>query len=76
MTTYRAAYVNDVVLTGPEHAHLSDEDLIDVAVAQAKAAGILGEDYVDSEDNRLGIIKSDVKIGPWTDGWLKEVHAS
>lgn len=38
--TYRAAYVHDCVLTGPEHADLSDDDLLDVAWREATRAGI------------------------------------
>jgi hypothetical protein len=37
---YRAAYVNDCVLTGPEHASLSDDDLMAEAIAEAKRAEI------------------------------------
>ena len=41
---YRAAYLGDDVLTGPEHAGLSDADLVAVATAEAIRAGIM-EDY-------------------------------
>jgi hypothetical protein len=48
MTTYRAAYIPDdgsstgggVPLTSPEEQHLSDDDLIAAAVAEASQAGI------------------------------------
>lgn len=31
---YRAAYIQDCVLTGPEHQHLSDRDLLKEARAE------------------------------------------
>jgi hypothetical protein len=39
-STYRAAYVNDCVLTGPEHASLSDEALLAEAIQEAQRAEI------------------------------------
>lgn len=49
MTTFRAAYLAypqsaGVVLTGPEHATLSDEALRSEALAEAHRAGIIGTD--------------------------------
>ena len=45
MTTYRAAYWTDgrgaeIVLTLPEHKHLSDEDLLTEAMAEAERQGM------------------------------------
>jgi len=43
-TTYRAAYWTDgqaeIVLTLPEHAHLSDDDLLAEALAEAERQGM------------------------------------
>ena len=39
--TYCAAYVNNCVLTAPEHADLSDEALMAEAIAEARRAEIL-----------------------------------
>lgn len=57
---YRAAYLTDetgfgtLVLTLPEHAGLSDEELMAEAMAEAKRAGIANE--IDADR---------VKIGTW-----------
>jgi hypothetical protein len=42
--TYRAAYVGDCVLTGPEHAALPDDELRAEAVREARRAEILREE--------------------------------
>lgn len=62
--TYRAAYWTDgqggeLVLTAPEHAHLSDEALLAEARAEAERAG------VDLSDGRI-------EIGDWTDPYARE----
>ena len=50
MPTYRACYYlaqdrqSDIVLTGPEHAHLSDDDLIAEAIAEARRGDLVGDD--------------------------------
>ena len=59
MTTYRAAYWTDgqgaeVVLTLPEHAHMSDKELIAEAQQYAKEIGL---------DTSYGRIE----IGEWTE---------
>jgi len=59
-TTYRAAYWTDgegaeVVLTAPEHADLSDDELLAEAQAEAERAG------VDLTTGRI-------EIGDWTTG--------
>lgn len=70
MTTYRAAYIPDdgsstgggIVLTGPEHAHLSDEELMEAA------APALAENNAELE--AIGGVpndESDIEIGDWTD---------
>lgn len=38
--TYRAAFIGEVVLTKPEHAHLSDEALMIEALAECERASI------------------------------------
>lgn len=50
--TYRAAIVGDVALTGPEHAHLSDEALLDEAMAE-------------SDRQALGLQREQIRIGTW-----------
>jgi len=45
MTTYRAAYVNDTALTGPEHSGLSDEELIAEAIAELKRTDSFGTEW-------------------------------
>jgi len=58
--TYRACYwisddrQADLVLTGPEHAHLSDAELIAEATAEAERAGI-------------SLDGGELKIGEWRD---------
>lgn len=59
MATYRAAYWTDgkgaeVVLTGPEHAHLSDEELIAEARKEAESAG-------------LDLSYGEIVVGEWTE---------
>ena len=58
MTTYRAAYWADgrgseIVLTLPEHAHLSNEELIAEATAEAKRQG-------------MDLSYGRIEIGEWT----------
>lgn len=54
--TYRAAHINECVLTGREHSHLSDEDIIEEAKAELERAGELTEENVEA-----------ITIGEWTD---------
>lgn len=73
MTTYRACYYvwpdsqSSVCLTGPEHAHLSDDDLIALAIAEAHRPGC---DLIDP-DGPSGLTGQDVRdglsIGDWDD---------
>ena len=58
MVDYRAAYVGETVLTGPEHAHMSDADLVTEALAEARRAGLLG-------DEPHQITADDLEIGTW-----------
>lgn len=67
MTEYRAAYVNFTVLTSPEHAHLTDDELMAEAVAEAKRAGIYGHDYTSDDGDIIGIEEDDIVIGMWTE---------
>jgi hypothetical protein len=48
-TTYRAAYIADSVLTGPEHADLSDAAVRAEAMKEARRAGLLDETTDDAE---------------------------
>lgn len=43
--TYRAAYIGEVRLTGPEHAHLSDDALTAEAVTEAYRGGLFAPVY-------------------------------
>jgi hypothetical protein len=71
-TTYRAAYYvtpdgrDETVLTGPEHAHLDDDDLIAEALAEAKRADIVSDD--DEQEPRLtpAALVDGLTIGDWT----------
>lgn len=56
--SFKAAYVGDVVLTGPEHAQMSDAKLIAEAIAEAKRGNVWG--------GATGIAESDIEIGDWT----------
>jgi len=57
-TTYRAAYWTDgkaeIVLTLPEHAHLSDDDLLAEAMAEAERQG-------------MDLSYGQIVIGVWTE---------
>lgn len=64
MTTYRAAYLTGgvgTVLTGPEHALLSDEELLAVARAELIKVGI--PDQYETIEDAMG----DVAIDDWTE---------
>ena len=64
MATYRAAYFNDMAMTTPEQSDLSEEALIEAAVAEAHKGNILGDShpYVTEEDFRAGL-----EVGDFTD---------
>lgn len=53
MTTYRAAFIADTALTGPEHSDLSDTELIAEALDEAEEAD-------------LRITADEIEIGDWT----------
>ena len=67
-TTYRACYYltadlqGETVLTGPEHAHLSDDALRAEAAAEAERAGIIG----DAPGITTGELRDGLRIGDWT----------
>lgn len=69
MTTYRAAYINAIVFTGPEHAALSDEALRAEALAVARRAGVVDETTDDEEEAHpgwtLAAFERDLCIGDW-----------
>lgn len=58
--TYRAAYVNYMVLTGPEHSHLEDEKLIEIALTELKDNGCYGDEHHQ-------VTEQDIEIGDWTE---------
>lgn len=65
-TTYRAAYYaapqsTGVLLTQPEHASLSDTDLIAEAMAEAERAGLLGAECP------ADAFRACIVIGDWTE---------
>jgi hypothetical protein len=67
MATYRAAYIytpgdntSGLRLTLPEHAHLSDEDLMEKALATVKKDALMDEDGQP-------ITEASICIGDWTD---------
>lgn len=62
MTTYRAAYINDVVLTGPEHARLDDKALMAEAIAEAERTGLIGD---DEHQIRADEAADRITIGDW-----------
>lgn len=41
--TYRAAFIGETVFTGPEHSHLSDDELRAEALAECRRAGGIGD---------------------------------
>lgn len=67
MTTYRAAYLHSnpqshgTVLTGPEHATLSDDALLAEARREMEKVGI--PDQYDTIDDAM----ADVAIDDWTE---------
>ncbi len=70
-TTYRAAWFKGTVLTGPEHAALSDADLCAEALAFALSADIIDLVETDPETAypRLTRAQFDdgLTIGDWTE---------
>lgn len=74
MTTYRAAFIpsgpdnGEVALTGPEHAHLSDDELRAEALKEAHQGDVIA--WVDSDGGRLfpteEIFLDAIVIGDWT----------
>lgn len=62
-TTFRACYFvaangqSDMCLTSEDQAHLTDAQLIEAAVAEAREAGLVGDDehQVAEEDLRAGL---------------------
>ena len=72
MATYRAAYIGDTVLTGPEHSDLSDEALINEAVAEADRGDLISQDGdvpAAMCGNRLSeaALRAAIRIGDWTE---------
>ena len=68
--TYRAAIYRhpegeEQVMTLPEEAHLSDEELIERAMAEANAAGLIGDEWpqVPEEEYRARLY-----VGEWATG--------
>ena len=58
MSSYRAAYIGDTVLTDQQHANLSDEDLIAEAIEEAKRAGLIGDEWPC-------VSAQEIEIGEW-----------
>lgn len=64
MTTYRAAYLGEIVLTGPEHAGLADDALMAVALAELDRTD--PERATDADGEPLAP-RDAIVIGDWTD---------
>ena len=66
MSTYRAAYFSNIVLTSEDQAGLSDAELRTEALAEAKRAGLIGSDaeanQVSEEEFADGLL-----VGNWTE---------
>lgn len=68
--TYRAAIYrhpagSETVLTGPEHAHLPDEDLLAEALAEARRHGLIGDGWPQVPEE---LFRRRLYIGEWTEG--------
>jgi hypothetical protein len=61
MTRYRAAWVGEAVLTGPEHALLDDAGLLREALAEAARNGL----DVATEDVEVGVYSDPVEVYPY-----------
>lgn len=75
-TAYRAAYFlaqngNCTLLTGPEHAHLTDDELCAEALAEAQRGDIIDMDETDPEAAFPRITREQfvdgLHIGEWTE---------
>lgn len=68
--TYRAAIYRhpstgqETALTGPEHAHLPRAELVEEAVAEARRADLIGDEYPRVTEDEL---RSRLYIGQWSD---------
>ena len=74
MATYRAAYYRapfftDTVLTGPQHAGLPDDKLIEEAVAEAYRTDIVCKSSIDPDEPRVTeeALRAGLLIGNWTE---------
>lgn len=69
ITHWRACYYvsadgqYDMVMTGPEHAHLTDDELVEEALAEADRAGLIGED--DESHTPRDLFEKQLRIGEW-----------
>ena len=64
MQIYRAAYLGDTVLTLPEHAHLSDEDLVAEAIRELDR---IDRAHAQSADGEPLAPRDNIRIGVWTE---------
>ena len=60
---FRAAYIGETLLTGPEHSNLSDEALHEEARREMVRGGVT-HDPITGEP----IPDEDIEIGEWSDG--------
>ena len=60
---YRAAFINDTVLTGPEHAHVPEDELRAEALAEAKRANVMG----GAPAFTLAEFEDQLEVGLWRD---------
>lgn len=63
-STYRAALYGEIRLTGPEHAHLSDDDLIAEAMAEVNRAKL---EVTYGGERVRDIEEEDLSIEDWTE---------
>lgn len=67
MISYRACYYqtpdgqSETVLTAPEHAHMTDDDLLTEALACAEGAGLIGSHPKIPLEDFVGRLR----IGEW-----------
>lgn len=62
-TTYRAAYLGETVLTGLEHSHLSDAEILAAGLAELDRTDPI---HATDADGRPLAPRDAVRVGDWT----------
>lgn len=69
MPSFRAAFVNDSVLTAEEDQHLTDEELVEKAVQVLRSSGSFREEGQPTQDDYGHPVhtvgRDDIEIGTW-----------